>query len=144
VIIQNEEALRVQCEDVSPDEVSALLSELDKELSLSAIKGIGLSAPQIGIPKRAAIIRIPNGPRVDLVNCRIVKAFDEKLFEGEGCLSFPNRFENTMRYREIMVVDNLVEPYRFIATGLGAVVTQHELNHLIGRLLPDVAIKKGT
>ncbi len=45
-----------------------------------------------------------------------------------------------MRYREVYVVDNLVEPYSFIATGLLAVVIQHELDHLNGILLPDVAI----
>jgi peptide deformylase len=143
MIITDENALRMKCEDVRPDEIDDLRTELESELRASAARGqpgLGLACPQIGIPKRMAIVRLVNGIHVDLVGCKIEHSYDLHVFEGEGCLSFPGRFENTMRYDEIYVVDNRVEPRRFIATGLLAVVIQHELDHLEGVLLPDVAI----
>lgn len=143
IITNDEDALRVECTDVLPDEIGPLRDQLELELRLSAERGypgIGLAAPQIGIPKNMAIVRIGNGADVDLVNCRIVKGFDKAMFEREGCLSFPGRFERTMRYQEIYVSDNAIGPESFVCTGLMAVCTQHELNHLTGKLLPDVAL----
>ena len=102
--------------------------------------GIGLAAPQIGIHKKIAIVRINNELKVDLVNCRIDKKYNLQLFKDEGCLSFPNRREDTMRYQEITIIDNLVAPHNFIATDLFAICIQHELDHLNGILLPDKAI----
>jgi peptide deformylase len=145
MIITDEKVLRMKCEPVRPDEVGELRSQLELELKRSGVRGqpgLGLSAPQIGISKRMAIVRLLSGIRVDLVGCRIENAYDQQVFEGEGCLSFPGRFEDTLRYDEIHVVDNQVEPRQFIATGLLAVVIQHELDHLDGRLLSDVAIGK--
>lgn len=148
MIITDEKLLRVQCSDVSLEEVDDLRRLLEDELILSAEKGrpgIGLAAPQIGIAKKMAIVRIPMSNdkfySVDLVNCRIAIGYDKAFFEKEGCLSFPNREERTLRYQEIYVVENLVNPFSFIAVGLPAVCIQHELDHIIGILLPDVALR---
>jgi peptide deformylase len=147
MIITDESLLRVKCEDVTLDEVSSLRDKLEYELQRSAdmgMPGIGLAAPQIGIPKKMAIVRVPTSNlniNIDLVNCRIASAYDESLFEEEGCLSFPGKIVKTKRYREIHVVDNLVPPFNFIVTGLAAVCCQHELDHTRGILLSDVAIK---
>lgn len=148
MIITDEALLRPVCSDVLPEDVGALVRALETELDASAragCPGVGLAAPQIGIAKKAAIVRVPgaNGKMItiNLVNCKIEKRYDKTFFENEGCLSFPGRVERTMRYQEIYVLDNLVEPHSFIATGLLAVVVQHELNHLEGILLPDEAVK---
>lgn len=145
MIITSEKDLRVHCEDVLSDEVSDLISKLEFELEASGkcgMPGIGLAAPQIGIAKKAAIIRVSDKFSVNLINAKIENGYDKCLFDGEGCLSFPGVFENTMRYQEIHVVDNLVEPHSFIAKGLFAVAIQHELDHLNNILLPDIALKK--
>lgn len=148
MIITDEARLRIQCVDVLPEEVSALREELESELKRSEYQGrpgIGLSAPQIGIAKKMAIVRIPSKGAMfslDLVNCEIAHGYDKAVFESEGCLSFPNFTAKTMRYQEIHVIKNLIEPYGFIAKGLIAVCIQHELDHLCGILLPDVALKK--
>lgn len=148
MIITDEALLRIPCIDVLATEVGELRSLLEKELLLSGRNGqpgIGLSAPQIGIAKKMAIVRIPgrNGYvySIDLVNCKLAAGYDKTFFDNEGCLSFPGKQVRTLRYQEIYVVDNLVEPYRFIALGLPAVCVQHELDHTLGILLPDVAIK---
>ncbi len=143
MIITDEQALRVQCSDVLPDEVGPLLDQLERELKHSASigrPGIGLAAAQIGIAKNMAIVRVDETRRVNLVNCRIVEGYDKDIFEQEGCLSFPGRFEKTMRFQEIHIENNLVAPNQFICTGLLAVVCQHELDHLVGKLLTDVAL----
>ena len=146
MIITDEKVLRsIKCVDVYPEEISELISTLERELEHSeklGRKGIGLAAPQIGIAKKIAIIRIDNNHSVDLINCRIVHAYDPAIFVDEGCLSVPDRLEDTMRFQEVHVVDNLVYPNAFIATGLMAVVVQHELEHLDSALFFDKAIKK--
>lgn len=145
MIITNEQQLRSigPCVDVLPEEINNIRDLLETELKNSRTKGVGLAAPQIGIAKNFAIVRIDDHCKVDLVNCKIEKGYDKRRFRGEGCLSFPNRFEDTDRWNEILVAGNLVSPLSFICTGLMAVVTAHELNHLENILLPDLAIQKG-
>jgi peptide deformylase len=145
IIVNNEEALRIKCEDVLLDEVGPLVEQLEKELEYSermGRPGIGLAAPQIGIAKNIAIVRLSNDYKVNLVNCKMKSQYDKAIFRGEGCLSFPGRIEDTMRYQEIHVVDNLIHPKSFIVSGLMAIVCQHELDHLNSILLPDIAIPR--
>lgn len=145
IIVNNEDALRVKCENVLPEEVGPLVEQLERELEYSSRMGrpgIGLAAPQIGIAKNIAIVRLDNNNRVDLINCKITDQFDKIMFKGEGCLSFPGRIEDTMRYQEVYITDNLVSPKSFIVSGLMAIVCQHELDHLNSILLPDIAIPK--
>lgn len=147
IITNNEELLRRPCENVKPEEVGELRDLLERELDNAArlgSPGIGLALPQIGIYKKLAIVRINQELQVDLINARIEKSYDLVMFKEEGCLSFPGRVENTMRYQEIAVSDNLIAPHNFIATGLFAVCIQHELDHLNSILLPDRAITKPT
>lgn len=144
MIITDEAALRVTCEPVLPEEVEELRVKLEKGLAWSEKQGrpgVGLACPQIGIAKTMAIVRIDN-IKIDLVNVTITKMYDEFEFDGEGCLSFPDRWERTLRYKEVLVEGNLVWPHRFVVTGFAAVVVQHECDHLKGVLLPDVALRK--
>jgi len=139
IIVNNEDALRVPCEDVKLEEVKELISALEAELSYAnklGKGGIGLAAPQIGIAKRIAIVRMPN-VSIDLVNCHVEKGYDLSPFKEEGCLSFPGRVENTMRFQEVIISNNLVYPHKFIAEGLIAVVCQHELDHINSILFMD-------
>lgn len=143
IIKNNEEALKVDCENVLSEEIGSIIDQLEIELKKSeneGFPGIGLAAPQINVAKNAAIIRLDKF-KINLINAKIEKSYDKAVFEGEGCLSFPGRFEKTNRFQEIYVLND-IEPYRFTATGLLAVVIQHELDHTNKILLPDVAIKE--
>lgn len=140
MIVTEEKILRTKCEDVLPEEVESLIQKLETELKDSTVPGIGLAAPQIGISKKAAIIRVDDHV-INLINPKIVESRDKFIFEGEGCLSFPGKQVRTWRHNEI-VVENKIEPKKFIATGLLAVVIQHEIDHLNNILLPDVEIKE--
>ena len=144
IITNNEAALRVVCEPVLPDEVGPLVQALEKELEYGnkiGRSGIGLAAPQIGIAKSIAIIRLPK-LSLNLVNAKIQSGFDPAVFEDEGCLSFPGRVENTIRFQEVYITNNLLEPYSFVASGLVAVVCQHELDHLNSTLFMDRRLPK--
>lgn len=147
IITNNEEALRVKCEDVLSDEVGQLIDLLENELNESnrlGKFGIGLAAPQIGIAKNIAIVRLDktSGMEVNLVNAKITKAYDPLLFRSEGCLSFPGRVEDTIRFQEIYITNNLVYPNDFIVTGLMAAVCQHEIGHWNQDLFFDHMVPK--
>lgn len=146
IITNNEDLLRVKCADVLPEEVGGLIDALEKELNYAnrlGKGGIGLAAPQIGIAKKIAIVRIDK-VKIDLVNCHIKEGFDPTLFQEEGCLSFPGRVENTIRFQEVHITDNLVRPNGLVATGLLAVVCQHELDHINSTLFIDRVAPKPT
>ncbi len=139
IIVNDENALRVKCDDVLPDEVGALIDTLESELAYAnklGKSGIGLAAPQIGIAKNIAIVRLGE-VRFDLINCKLDKGYDAKIFRQEGCLSFPGRVEDTTRFQEVYISNNLNYPNSFVATGLVAVVCQHELDHLNSSLFMD-------
>ena len=145
IIINNEEALRVTCEDVALEEVNDLICVLENELSYAnrlGKNGIGLAAPQIGISKNIAIVRLGNGMDINLINAKLERGFDPAVFTQEGCLSFPGRVEDTTRFQEVYIKNNLTYPHSFVATGLTAVVIQHELDHLNSILFMDHKIIK--
>jgi peptide deformylase len=130
----------MKCNPVKLCEIKDLKEKLEHALIHSAnngVPGTGLACPQIGIPKTMAIIRIGNY-KIDLVNANISNKYDIFTFINEGCLSFPGMFKNTYRYKEVVVENNFVKPYSFIASGLLAVTIQHELDHLNNILLPDL------
>lgn len=144
IITNDEAALRVVCEPVSMDEVSSLIETLEKELEYAnrlGKNGVGLAAPQIGIAKDIAIVRLPK-MNFNLVNAKLKEGFDPAIFTDEGCLSFPGRVEDTTRFQEVYITNNLVEPFSFIAKGFVAVVCQHELDHLNSTLFMDRKIVK--
>jgi peptide deformylase len=144
IIINDEMALRKPCEDVLESEVNDLIDKLQAELNEAnrlGRGGIGLAAPQIGIYKRAAIVRLGD-VSLNLINAKIEKSFDPTRFIQEGCLSFPGRIEDTTRYQEVYITNNLVYPHSFIAVGLIAVICQHEIDHLNSSLFFDRAIAK--
>lgn len=122
---------------VLADEANDLILKLEEALAWSANNGkpgVGLAAPQIGIPKKIFIIRIPGYKNFNLniINAEIKEKYDVFFFDNEGCLSFPDITCRTKRYKEIVMVNNLTFPNNFILTGLPSVIAQHEMEHLQG------------
>lgn len=146
MIVTDVEILRQPCVLVEPGEIEELRRLLEQELVASAANGhpgIGLACPQIGIPKRMAIVRVPVNSEIislDLVNLfpENITRYDLAVFTGEGCLSFPELFKRTHRYQEIYVQGNQGNPVNFVATGIVAVAVQHEQDHLDNKLLIDM------
>ncbi|KUO65784.1 MAG: peptide deformylase [Gracilibacter sp. BRH_c7a] len=104
-------------------------------------EGVGLAAPQIGVPKRVVVIDVGDG-LVELINPVILtKEGDET--DQEGCLSIPNVVGEVKRAKKVVVQaldrDGVLMEYE--AEGLIARAFQHEIDHLDGILFVDVAEK---
>jgi len=98
-------------------------------------KGIGLSAPQVGVLKRIIVADIGDGP-LKLVNPEIVGQEGSETM-SEGCLSLPGAFVEVSRSALVEVSGQDARGHRveFEATGLLARVLQHEIEHLAGKLI---------
>jgi peptide deformylase len=110
--------------------------------TMYAAPGIGLAANQIGVPLRLLIIDLQKEDYqhglLTLINPKIIEAEGCITFE-EGCLSVPEYFANVKRHEQITVraLDVDGKPFELKASGLLAVVIQHEIDHLSGRLFID-------
>src|SRR5881296_1408220 len=101
--------------------------------------GIGLAAPQVGIPLRLIVIADEEGRGVQAVlNPAIVEQGGETTSE-EGCLSIPGVFAPVVRSSWVKVEARDVngQPMAINARGLRARVLQHEIDHLDGVLFID-------
>ena len=104
--------------------------------------GVGLAANQVGKLLRVIVIDLqrPEGEHglIALVNPRIIEASGTVTFE-EGCLSVPEFFSNVKRCEEVTVqgLDPDENPVEIKASGLLAIVLQHEIDHLDGKLFID-------
>ncbi len=111
--------------------------------TMYAAPGVGLSAIQVGIPKRVVVVdtaRDPDPPNpIRLVNPEIVWQANTAMPHDEGCLSFPDQYEEVERSTEVKVryVDENGEIRTIEAQGLLAIALQHEIDHLDGVLLVD-------
>lgn len=139
MIVTDKSKLTVECKDVSIFEGMNIAARLDEELNKSPSPGIGLAANQIGIDAKVCIIRTSKS--LDLINPVIVELSDLGEFDNEGCLSFPEQWVTTRRYSEVLVRD-LLHPEGIVATGLEAVVIQHEVGHLYGDTMFQYRIER--
>lgn len=132
--------LREMCREVETidDDVRALVDDLLE--TMYAEDGIGLAAPQIGVPLRVFVYDVRDDELVPgvLVNPRIVEATGKQK-EVEGCLSIPGLDEVVERSAHVVVegLDREGEPVRIEATGLLSRCLQHENDHLDGVLFID-------
>jgi peptide deformylase len=122
------------------DELGRLID--DMVAVMYAAPGIGLAAPQIGVPLRVCVIDLSVGKRggelVTLVNPEFVER-EGMQFEEEGCLSVPGFTATVPRPARAVVrgLDRQGAPQTIEGTGLMARALQHELDHLDGRLFLD-------
>tara|TARA_B100000941_G_C28279536_1_gene435772 strand:- start:317 stop:718 length:402 start_codon:yes stop_codon:yes gene_type:complete len=104
--------------------------------------GIGLAATQVNVHKRVIVLDISeskNEPLI-LINPEIIKIIDpnKKKF-SEGCLSVPGFYEELTRPSavEISYLDIDGKKNLLLANDLLAVVIQHEMDHLDGKMMVD-------
>jgi peptide deformylase len=123
------------------DEIRRLMDDMLE--TMYDAPGVGLAAPQIGVHKRIIVIDTSN-PRGDpqplrMVNPEIIVESDEILLREEGCLSFPDQYEDVERPATVRVryLDHENEIREIDAGGIQSVCVQHEIDHLDGVLLVD-------
>ena len=98
-------------------------------------KGVGLAAPQIGVPLRLFIISL-SGTKETVkvyVNPTVTLTGDLDAVE-EGCLSVPNVYTKIRRYKRCTVTATGLDGVEFTeeADGLFARALQHENDHING------------
>ena len=120
------------------DEEFAKLCE-DMFESMYAAQGVGLAAPQIGLPLRLAVVDVSVGknPEAKLVlaNPEVIHVEGDQR-EEEGCLSLPGFRGNVLRpaYVTIRAQNLHGESYEMKGEGLLARAFCHEIDHLNGIL----------
>ncbi len=100
-----------------------------------AKKGIGLAAPQIGIPSRILIVDL-GGVRRVLINPEVIEEEGESIME-EGCLSLPNIGVQVRRKDRVLIRgwDLECKEIHLELFGFESRVYQHEIDHLNGILM---------
>ena len=122
------------------DRIQVLIEDMIE--TMYAAPGIGLAAPQVGVPLRIFVADVSLGRNADdlivMVNPEFVER-DGVQLEEEGCLSVPGFDATVVRPARAVVrgldrtgTERIVE-----GTGLRARVFQHEMDHLDGTLFVD-------
>lgn len=96
--------------------------------------GIGLSAIQVGIPIQLFLCE-----EKFFINPLIISKSNDIIEKVEGCLSIPGKNISVPRSEEIVIeyVDRKWVQKRKKLKGLEAIVCQHEIDHLNGKLIID-------
>lgn len=130
----------------SPVEPNENIKELLKDLKDTCIanNGFGLTAIQIGIPKKISYIRLPKhiDPKTKqieykefyIINAKITDKDTPVKIQNESCLSFKGLSVTTKRYAFIAI--QFENEKRELQTGimqdLEAITVQHEYDHQNG------------
>ena len=106
--------------------------------TMRANSGVGLAAPQIGVPLRIVVIEMPEQEVITLINPQIIKWQGEREVE-EACLSVPG-YQGEVRRSVVVKVkarDRQGKEFRLKGEELLAQALEHELDHLDGVLYID-------
>jgi peptide deformylase len=119
------------------DELRRLVADMFE--TTYANQGIGLAAPQVGVSRRVTTIDLSMGKEPDdklvFINPEIIFS-DGKVYEEEGCLSFPEIREKVVRAAKVRVraQDQHGKWFEMDGDDLLARCLQHEIDHVDGML----------
>lgn len=129
---ESKEILTQKSEEVGDinEEIKNIIEDLNDTLNDGT--GCGISAIQIGIPKRICIIKY-NNENIVMINPKITNARGEVYFR-EGCLSAPGFYTNVKRAQKVWCsyLDENGREREIAQGGLCSVIIQHELDHFDG------------
>ncbi|WP_424655022.1 peptide deformylase [Capnocytophaga leadbetteri] len=155
IIAYGDPVLRKVATNISPDypNLNTLIANMYDTMNYAY--GVGLAAPQIGLPIRLFVVdTAPFADDDDLtedertflsnfkktfINAKITEETGDKWLFNEGCLSIPGVREDVSRQKQITIefVDEQFTPQQLTLTGLAARVVQHEYDHIEGILFTD-------
>ena len=148
VYLYGQPVLRKVAEDITPDYPALQKLVADMLETMYNADGVGLAAPQVGLPVRILVIDL--SPLADedpafkdakkvMINARITNIEGEEKLVEEGCLSFPGIHEKVPRKNKINIhyVDENFVSHEEEHEGFMARVIQHEYDHLEGKFFVD-------
>ena len=148
IYVYGQPVLREVAEDIPADYPN--LKELIADMfeTMDHAEGVGLAAPQIGLPVRVVVINLDvlsddlpeyKGFRKAYINAHILEVGGELESMEEGCLSLPGIHETVKRGNKIRVkyLDENLEAHEEVVEGYLARVMQHEFDHLDGKVFVD-------
>jgi len=125
-----------QVREVTP-EIRRVIDDMIETMYHQA--GIGLAAPQVGVPYCLLVMDDGKGGSRALIN-PVITNRSGSVVDEEGCLSLPGIFADVERAKSVTVqaMDEDGRPFALDATGMQARVIQHEMDHLEGVLFIDL------
>ncbi|HFT1683196.1 peptide deformylase [Providencia stuartii] len=135
-----DERLRVKCDPVTDIAAAQPLIDDLLDTMYSTDNGIGLAATQIGATLSVMVIDISENrdqPMV-FVNPEIIEGEGETSYQ-EGCLSVPEIYADVARFKRVKVkaLDRDGKAFITDSDEFLAIVMQHEIDHLHGKVFLD-------
>ncbi len=137
-ILKNDDpALRKVCRPVT--EFNERLWQLldDMADTMHKAEGVGLAGPQVGVLRRVFVMDLGDGV-IEAINPEILSTHGKQTGQ-EGCLSFPNQWDDVTRPKRVKFKAQDRNGKWFIMTGedLMARCICHETDHLDGIVFLD-------
>ena len=137
-----EESIPLSAEMLQTEEWALLRERMLLTVQDPEATGVGIAAPQVGLHRNVVAVQRfdkEGEPFEFFINPEIVERVGDKADGGEGCLSVPELYGNVSRWQQIVLRyrdESFVEHTERIE-GFTAVIFQHEVDHLAGRLFID-------
>lgn len=154
IVAYGDPVLRKKAEEIDEDYPNLKQTIDDMFETMYAARGVGLAAPQVGLPIRLFVIDASPFAEDDedgegdpalkdfkkvLINPLIIEETGEKWSFNEGCLSIPDVSEDVVRHSNVLInyLDENFEEQEVHLSGLAARIVQHEYDHIEGKLFVD-------
>mgnify|MGYP000262044006 CR=1 FL=1 len=150
-----EPVLRKVGEDISPEYPNLKDTIVNMYETMYHAHGVGLAAPQVGLPIRLFIVdtepfsdsddvskeeaALMKDFKKTFINAKIIKEEGDVWGFNEGCLSIPDVREDVFRKPDITIeyYDESFTKHTQEFTGIIARIIQHEYDHIEGILFTD-------
>ncbi|NND63732.1 MAG: peptide deformylase [Flavobacteriaceae bacterium] len=155
IVAYGDPVLRKKTKEIDPDypNFDQVLENMFE--TMYAARGIGLAAPQIGLPIRLFLVdastfeddeELSDEERKFLstykrvfINAQIIEETGDEWAYNEGCLSIPDVREDVFRQDTITIeyLDENFKKQKETVDGIAARIIQHEYDHIEGILFTD-------
>ncbi|KDP37110.1 hypothetical protein JCGZ_06166 [Jatropha curcas] len=158
--VLHEPAREVDPEEIGSERIQKIIDDMIKAMRMAP--GVGLAAPQIGVPLRIIVLEdtkeyIRYAPKEEtkaqdrrpfdllvILNPKLEKKSNRTAFFFEGCLSVDGFRAVVERYLDVEVtgLSRYGQPIKVNASGWQARILQHECDHLDGTLYVDKMVPR--
>ena len=103
------------------------------------LRGLGLSANQVGIDSKVFVMGVDEKNRKNVFNPQVISVSKDTELAREGCLSYPGLWLSVKRPKQVTLSYQTVDGTHVVETfvGLQARIAQHEFDHMEGLNFSD-------